>query len=180
MENYFHAVAASSFEACSVAMCKWRNRRFLAVAALSLAFLWAAPDAKSDVQIAGLSDLNLGTWGGTGDLTGDIAHCVLNTVPPAKFSIDASGDGIGGVFALINGTSSVPMQISYNDGKGWAALSPNTPLANLKGLNSTKFTKCMNGTGAQLLIRVLVLGTDLSLVGGGSYNGAIYLNVVPQ
>ncbi len=154
--------------------------RLRAASILFFALLWIAPAARSDVQIAGLSDLNLGTWGGAGDLTGDIGHCVLNTVPPAKFSIDVSGDGAGGAFALINGVSSLPMQLSYNDGGGFVSLTPNTPLTNQKGQNSTKFTKCMNGTGAQLLIRVLVLGTDMSLANGGSYSGTIYLNVVPQ
>jgi len=161
-------------------MSEGRCARLLIVAALGLAFLFMAPDAKSDVQIAGLSDLNLGTWSGAGDLTGDIGHCVLNTATPSKYSIEASGDGTGGAFALLNGASSVPMQVSYNDGKGWAAMSANTPLANRKGLNSTKFTKCLNGTGAQMLIRVLVLGSDLSLASGGTFAGTLYLNVVPQ
>lgn len=160
-------------------MSGYRGDRLLTVAALCLAFLLTGPEAKADVQIAGLSDLNLGTWSGAGDLTGDIGHCVLNTVAPQKYSVEASGDGTGGAFALVNGLSSVPMQVSYNDGKGWAAMSPNTPLGSRKGLNAAKFSQCMSGKG-QLFIRVLVLGTDLSLVDGGTYAGTIYLNVVPQ
>jgi len=141
--------------------------------------LCATPVAKADVQIASLTDLNLGAWPGAGDLTGDIGHCVLNTVNPGKFSIEAYGDGTGGAFALLNGLSSVPMSLSYSDGSGWVSLSPYTPVTNQKAMNSATFTKCMGGKG-QYLVRVLVLGTDLSAAGGGTYSGTIYLNVVPQ
>lgn len=155
----------------------WRYGRLLGIV---LAFLWAAPDAKSDAQIAGLGNLSLGAWSGAGDLTGDIVHCVLDTTPPAKFSIEASGDGAGGAFALINGASSLPIQLSYNDGGGFVAMTANTALTNRKGQNSVKFTKCMNGSGAQLLVRILILEADMLAASGGNHSGTIYLTVVPE
>jgi len=138
-----------------------------------------APAARSDVQIAGLADLSLGTWDGVNDMTGDIGHCVYNTINPGKYSIEASGDGASGAFALINGASSIPMQISYSDGSGWQTLTPNTPVGGQKALNSTKFTQCLAGKN-QYLIRILVLGTDLATAFGGTYSGTLYLTVVPE
>ena len=158
----------------------WRCRRFLAVAGLVLAFLWATPVAKADVQIASLNDLNLGTWSGIGDLTGDISHCVLNTVNPRRYNITASGDGAGGAFALINGASSLPFQVSYNDGGGFTTMTATAPLTNQGGYNPGQFNQCMNGTRAAFLIRVLILGTDMSVADGGPYTGTIYLTVVPE
>jgi hypothetical protein len=157
---------------------RFAERCFVAAAVAALV-LSNAPAARSDVQIAGLTDLNLGTWTGTGDLTGDISHCVQNTVAPGKYSIEASGDGSGGAFALINGVTSIPMQLSYSDGSGWSSLTPNSPLGNLKGLKSSGFSQCMSGKNPYL-IRVLILQSDLSLANDGTYGGTIYLNVVPQ
>jgi hypothetical protein len=143
------------------------------------AALLAAPAARPDVQIAGLTDLNLGVWVGAGDMTGDIGHCVHNSDSPGKYSIEASGDGAGGAFALVNGASSIPMQVSYSDGGGFTTLTANTPLGGQKGLNSTKFSQCLAGKG-QFFIRILILGTDLAPADGGTYVGTLNLTVVPQ
>lgn len=177
--KFGRAAAVPTREGRSVAM--WRYRRFLGVAGLVLAFLWAAPDAKSDVKIDGLSDLNLGTWSGAGDLTGDITHCVLNTVAPRKFTIEASGDGAGGGFAVLNGAASLPIQVEYNDGNGFQAVTANTPITNQAGQNQTKFDACVLGTGTRLTLRILILGTDMSAAtGGGAHTGTIYLTVTAQ
>jgi len=151
----------------------------MALSTVFLALLFTVPAARADVQIAGLADLSLGTWDGINDMTGDVGHCVYNSIAPGKYSIEASGDGAGGAFALVNGASSIPMQVSYSDGGGFVALTANTPLGGQKALNSTKFTQCMAGKG-QSLIRVLVLGTDLALANGGTYSGTLNLTVVPE
>lgn len=172
--NFGRAVAVHPRAGRSVAM-----RRYGRILTIVLACLWAAPDAKSDVQIAGLTDLSLGTWSGIGDLTGDIGHCVLNTLTPAKFSIVASGDGAGGAFALINGASSLPIQVSYSDGGGFTAMTANTALTSQKAQNQVKFDKCVAGTGSQLQIRVLILEADMSAASSGNHSGTIYLIVSP-
>lgn len=157
-----------------------RYRRIFAVAGLVFAFLSVTPDAKSDVQISGLSDLSLGTWSGVGDLTGDIAHCVLNTVAPRKFSITASGDGAGGAFALLNGPSSLAIQLLYNPGNGYQAMTTNVALTNLSGQNQAKFDACVAGTGTRIMLRVQILEADMSAAtGGGTHSGTIYLTVAP-
>jgi hypothetical protein len=60
-----------------------------------IAWAWAvifAPQAAAQVQIGGLSDLQLGVWSGSGDLKGIVDHCVRGP-RGGRYAIQATGAG---------------------------------------------------------------------------------------
>ena len=91
-----------------------------------------APALSAQVLISGLSDLQLGSWSGFGDLEGSDEHCVFAR-PGGRFAIAASGTGSGGAFVLQNGPGTLPFRVDYDDGSGWSQLDPGVPLAGQRG-----------------------------------------------
>lgn len=152
------------------------------VGALCVAALVPLAVAHSaEVQIAGLSDLNLGRWNGTADLMGTVTHCVRSTAPGARFAIAISGDGPAGGFLLSGGAGAIPYRVAYNDGRGWIDAAPGTPIASQRGYaNAIQFNRCLSGASQRQSLRVQVLGSDLGAALSGSYSGTVSLLITPE
>lgn len=138
----------------------------------------AAPPV--EVQIAGLSDLSLGSWWGLGPLEGTTLHCVLSTGSGA-YSVEARGDGPGGSFALLGPADSIGYETWYNDGSGWIQLGAAVPLSGRQGLsNQGQFNRCLDGKlpGAEVRVRIPETALEASLA--GSYAGQLELLVAPE
>jgi hypothetical protein len=142
--------------------------------------LTAAPPLQAQVMIAGLSDLALGQWNGSSDLEGEVEHCVLGG-PGGRFSIQATGDGPGNSFALLNSAATLPYLVAYNDGGGWSQLVSGTPLGGQRGSqNANQFRRCLDGSQPAQSVRVRVLAQELGAAIAGEYSGTLTLLVAPE
>ena len=108
--------------------------------------LTLAPEAAAQVQISGLSDLQLGVWSGSGDLEGVVDHCVRGP-RGGRYAIAGDRLGSGGAFVLLSGPGSLPFQVDYSDdGGGWSQMSPGVPLTGQRGApNQNQFERCLAG-----------------------------------
>lgn len=140
-----------------------------------------APEAAAQVQISGLSDLQLGVWSGSGDLEGVVNHCVLGA-HGGRYAIEATGAGSGGAFVLLNGPGALPFHVDYSDdGGGWSQMSPGVPLTGQRGApNQNQFERCLAGQKSPQRVRVRVLAQDLGTAVAGSYDGSLTLLVTPE
>jgi hypothetical protein len=140
-----------------------------------------APEVAAQVQIGGLSDLQLGVWSGSGDLEGIVDHCVRGP-QGGRYAIQARGLGTGGAFVLLSGPGSLPFQVAYSDdGGGWSQMSPGIPLSGQRGApNQNQFERCLAGQRSPQRVRVRVLAQDMGTAVAGSYDGSLILLVTPE
>lgn len=129
-------------------------------------------------MIVNLQDVDLGSWLGSGPLTGEMHHCVASTTQRRDFSIRITGIGSGGAFVATNGTDSVPFSVEYNDrrGSGWVTIQANRLTSGFRGQT---VDQCNRGNNRQRL-RVTIAESALGGVTSGSYSGALTLLIVPQ
>jgi hypothetical protein len=132
------------------------------------------------VRISSLDDIALGTWSGSGDMTGSDNACVWSTT--RKYQITATGSGTAGAFTLTNG-GATPSTIAYSvqwagtSGAGsGSAMTSGTALTGQT--TSTTSTTCGGSTNSTLLIRVL--DADLSSAPAATYTGTLTLVVAPE
>jgi hypothetical protein len=149
-----------------------------------IAGAWAliiAPEVAAQVQISGLSDLQLGVWSGSGDLEGVDDHCVRGP-RGGRYAIQAAGIGSGGAFVLLNGAGSLPFRLDYSDdGGAWSQMSPGVPLTGQRGApNENQFNRCLAGQTSPQRLRVRVLAQDIGAAAAGSYDGSLTLLVTPE
>jgi hypothetical protein len=149
-----------------------------------IAGAWAlifAPEVAAQVQISGLSDLQLGVWSGSGALEGVDDHCVRGP-RGGRYAIQATGVGSGGAFVLLNGPGSLPFQVDYSDdGGGWSQMSPGVPLTGQRGSpNQNQFNRCLAGQTSPQRLCVRVLAQDMSVAVAGGYDGSLTLLVTPE
>lgn len=135
----------------------------------------ATPGAK--IIVAGLDDIVLGTWPGSGDLQGLSQHCVGTNSNPRVFGIVVTGSGAGGSFVLSNGVSALPFTVQYDDGSGATTVTPGVTLANRA---AQAFGECKNINAENMQISVRILSSDLSTATPGSYSGGLTLTVTPE
>ena len=130
------------------------------------------------VIITDLDDLNLGTWTGAAELSDKSVHCVAAS--DKKYSITATGDGIGGAFQISSGIAEIPFQVYYRVKKNadQIQLQPGTPVHNLKGKKIKK--KSPYCKGGKMVVEVRMLGVDMAKVPAGPYSGSLNLMVTPE
>jgi hypothetical protein len=139
-----------------------------------------APALSAQALISGLSDLQLGSWNGFGDLEGSVEHCVFAR-PGGRYAVAASGIGSGGAFVLQNGPGTLPFQVDYDDGGGWSQLDPGVPLAGQRGEpNLVQFARCLIGLRPPERVRVRILTQDLAAAVAGTYSGSLTLLITPE
>jgi hypothetical protein len=147
---------------------------------LASAVVIYAPALSAQVWISGLSDLQLGTWSGFGDVEGAVDHCVLGP-EGGRYAVEGTGIGSGGAFVLQNGPGTLPFQVDYDDGSGWSQLDPGVPLTGQRGApNQNQFQRCLNGQQPPQRVRVRILAQDLSAAVAGSYGGSLTLLITPE
>lgn len=133
-------------------------------------------------QISGMADFALGTYGGTGDLTGSDDVCIYtndaaatynvtitdnSTLSAADFSVENAGD-----------TADIPFTVSWNDVSGTVgqvAATYATPLAST-GAN-TASTNCGGGNNANLAVNILE--ADLQAAAADSYSSTLSVLIEP-
>jgi hypothetical protein len=156
------------------------RRRLVPGIASAMALVFG-PEVAAQVQIGGLSDLQLGVWSGSGDLEGIVDHCVRGP-QGGRFAIQATGVGSGGAFVLLSGPGNLPFQVAYSDdGGGWSQMNPGIPLTGQRGApNQNQFERCLAGQRSPQRVRVRVLAQDIGTALAGSYDGSLILLVTPE
>lgn len=131
------------------------------------------------VHLSGLDSFSLGTWSGSGDLSGSDTLCVfINS--GALYSVTATGSGVGGVFSVSNGSVPVAFNAQWNDGGGAQVLSPGVAMGNRANANSTS-VDCAGGTGNNATFSVTVPAANLqTATGTGTFSGSVTLTVQAQ
>jgi len=136
--------------------------------------------------ILGLHDLSLGTWSGTGSMTGNDNVCIGTIGTGAPYRIRVSGDGAPGnpsAFTLSNGAQTITYNAWFNDvpnnGAGRQALTPGVTLT---GQTSPNFVRFFNMFGCIFLnANISIEVPEAELAGGtGSYTGTLTLLLLPE
>lgn len=132
------------------------------------------------VRISALNDISLGTYTGTGGLTGRDDVCVFSNA--GGYSITATGSGSGGAFSLAaSGGATVPYSVAWATTAGANTGAQLTSGKVLAGQSGT-FTNPTCQGGANLNASLLVSVTDEALAAApaGAYTGTLTLTVAPQ
>lgn len=128
------------------------------------------------IRISGLDPIDLGAFDGVMSLSGSDDLCVYRNSGGAVYSLQVTGDGAAGEFAVSNGVSALPYAVEYDDGSGFAPVTAGVPIA-ATGANTVAMD-C--GGGANATVRVLVNAADMSIAAPGAYVGTLTLMVAPQ
>jgi hypothetical protein len=130
------------------------------------------------VQISDLDDIDLGTFTGTGPMTGSDNVCVYSN--NGAFDITATGSGTASAFTLAGtGTNSIAYSVAWANTSGatsGTALTTGVPLDNQAATFSG--ADCGGGTNTTVLVTV---GTGaLNTAATDTYAGVLTLLVAPQ
>lgn len=127
------------------------------------------------VRITKLTDIDLGSWDGSTDMTGSDTVCVWSTT--RAYTVTATGDGAGGAFTLSDGTNTLPYAVSWeDDSTNSESLSSGSPSGSMSA--TTNSASCSGGTNAT--VSVTVTSANAAGVPAGTYNGTLTLEVAPD
>lgn len=132
------------------------------------------------IIIKGLDDIDLGTWSGTGDLVGASLHCVGTNAPANRFRVAATGTGAGAAFTLSNGAGTLPYSVSYDDGTGFAQMTPGTYLPNRKGIALAAASNCQTSGNPLEARQVRIPEANLAVAPAGIYASVLTMTVAPE
>ena len=147
------------------------SARYIFPVVLLFLLLFIPRSAESQsVRISGMSDLSLGTWMGSGDLTNQATLCIY-TLGNANYSIRATGNGAGSAFTLSSGGSTVAYEVYFKDSGSFVQLTSGTR-GNFTDANTTT-----DGCGGvnNATIKVVATAAALSAATAGSYSGTVTL-----
>lgn len=134
-------------------------------------------------RITSLTDITLGTYSGTGDLTGNDDVCVYTNDATKAYhvlitdssSMTPSGFGVQNAGA----TASIPMTVAWNSATGTsgnAAVTYNSSLAG-SNANSTSVTCATGGESANL--QVTLAAADLQAAPADAYSTTLTIVIEP-
>ena len=139
--------------------------------------------------INGLTDINLGSWPGSGDMNGNDTFCVAVTGAflnqPKNYQLRASGDGDTinpSEFTLSNGATDIYYRVFLTDLNGQIELLPGQIangvqfFADITYILNLIFGGCFfpNAT-----IDILIEEAELA-TGAGTHNGTLTLELIPE
>lgn len=127
------------------------------------------------IQISGLDPIDLGTYDGVSDLQGGDDFCVFSNSATGAYTVTASGQGSNGSFAVLGGSTGIPLAVEYDDGSGYVPMVANTPSVQANADDGG--LDCTGASSAR--IRVRALSADMQTADGGIYSGELTLLVAP-
>jgi len=133
------------------------------------------------VQISGLSDIAFGTLDPAGPASNVQDVCVWSNTNGRAYSITATGSGLGGGFAITDGTNELDYGVQWATTPGQSSGSALMPAGALTGLSSAAVDPmCSAGVGASASLIVSMTAAELQAAVAGSYTGTLTLVVAPQ
>ena len=142
-------------------------------------------------RLTGLTDIALGTWSGSGDLSANQNICVGRTgvgfFANGAYRIRASGDGDATdihAFTLTNGAQQLYYDVFFNDQTGLAGRTPLTGgvmLSAQQGLGLFEILNTLFGCAVRNAnVSITVPQSELEAVPGGIYTGTLTLVLIPD
>lgn len=154
--------------------------RLASVAILAVLGLQPLVAQSMKVEVSGLSDVNFGQ---ISDFQSDLRQaqsvCVAANSSGLRYSVQASGSGAGGAFALSNGVYDLPYSVEWSAGPGQnsgIALSASSPLTAQR--TSERGPRCKDGPTASLV--VVLRASETSRAQQGNYSGSLTLLISPE
>lgn len=128
------------------------------------------------VQVSEIDNIDLGTYSGA-DLQGSDQLCVFRR-SGGSYAVSITGSGAGGSFVISNGTTDIPIDLTWDDGTGPAAVLPGGLLPG-RSNSRTGSPSCNNGASnnAELAARVDQADILADGVTAGGYSGTLTLTI---
>lgn len=127
------------------------------------------------IQISNLNDINLGTWSGSGDMTGNDENCVWSTT--RGYNLTATGSGAANAFTITDGSNTIAYSVAWDDvDTNDQAVTSGDALAGQA--TDALTTNCLGGDTAN--VTVTVAEADAAAAPAGSYSGTLTLVVAPE
>lgn len=132
------------------------------------------------IQITQIDDINLGTFDGTNDMTGSDSLCVYRG-SGGDYGLTITGSGSGGAYTLSNGGSTIPFDVTWDDGTGAQSVTSGTLVSGLTN-TFTQNTSCNGGADNNATLGVQVLANDIQAAASttGIHTGTLTLTVEMQ
>ncbi|MCC5885357.1 MAG: hypothetical protein JJT88_02865 [Gammaproteobacteria bacterium] len=130
------------------------------------------------VRISRITDINLGSYGGAGDLSGDGYMCIYHN-DGGRYSITpSSAHAQSGQFRVSGTSDFIRYSVNFtdNEGRSFTGITSGQRLTNLQG--HSRSPACQGQTNATLTVEFSA--DDLQAAGGGTYTDVITLLVEPS
>ena len=130
-------------------------------------------------RITKLADIALGSWSGTGAVSGSAnAICVWSST--GGYSLTASGSGAANAFTLASGANTLAYSVQWAQTGGASSGSAVTSGTALTGqtTNATS-TDCSSGVASTAGVFVSIPEANLAAKPAGAYTGTLTLLVTP-
>ena len=132
---------------------------------------YSQPATAQQVKISGFTNVNLGSWNGSGDLYSEKTICVYNQAT-ANYKITARGSGSGNAFTLSGTGGTVAYQTHFKESGGSYVELTSGSSSNFSGANTTH-NDCNGSSNATF--KVTATAAALGSAGAGSYSGTLYI-----
>ena len=155
----------------------------LAMAALVLPIMLAAPAWAQTARIGGLEDVNFGTVVAVADQSNsqNVSVCSMEGwFSRLNYSVTASGTGAGGAFQLTSGAHVLPYEVRWADAPNQTsgtALQPGVPSPGF-GNAATLLACLFEPDTASLTVRLRA--ADLAVATAGNYSGTLQITIRPE
>jgi len=139
------------------------------------------PVVAETVNISGLSNLNLPSFTGSGNLSDQDDICTYRS-GGSNYSISASGSGASGAFTLSGAAGSVAYHALARDTVGsgsFVELETVNQLYNFTGASTTS-TSCADSGGVNATVKITANESDLLAANAGNYSGSLTLVISPR
>lgn len=132
------------------------------------------------IRVTQLDTINLGAYDGTNDLSGLDSLCVFRR-SGGPYGLLVTGNGTGGAFELVSGTSRIPFAVNWNDGNGAAPITSGTVLSARQN-TYTLDEFCAGGGANNATLTVDVLAADIETFATvpGAHLGILTITVQPE
>ena len=130
------------------------------------------------VRISRITDIDLGTYSGTGNLSGTARMCVYHN-DGGRYSITpSSANARAGTFRVSGDVQFIRYSVNFEDDAGlsFSGVTSGQRLRNLQG--HSRSPACQGQTNATLTVEFAA--DDLQAAGGGTYTDVITLLVEPS
>lgn len=137
-------------------------------------------DIGTQVQVTDFADLALGTYSGTGNLTGNDDLCVYTNDGTAQYDVTVDDNVATGGFQVADGGNEITMTASWNDASGTAGAASLTAGTVLDAQTNANTTATNCGGVLNSNISVTLLATALQAAPAGNYSTTLTVLVEPD
>jgi hypothetical protein len=132
------------------------------------------------IQVTNLTNIDLGSWSGTGDIQVTRDFCVFRN-GQGGFAITTSGNHDASGRFHLGSSGNLPYRIDYGQGGVFKQATPGVSMPfSSSGFTGNSVRDCTNSGGANTSIRLTVLETDLAIQPGGSFADTVNIFVLPE